>query len=1097
MSTAPNESSRFPESDSSTAQFWTYFHHVDRLVEELEGRVARHGFASVNVNDLMKEFISGEEECRFSGDQIEELAVECLRVWMELAFDAGAPVSVLDALGQLSGIEISSEGLKMLEFECDRLNQSVSSSKATRAKYPEPNSIWGEFSLLGVIGEGAISRVFLARQDSMSDRLVAVKITTRETTESKLLARIQHSGVVPIYSVHEYRGMFGICMPFVGTSTLADLCDHGFHSLARQDVTQDDTVESSRAKKTSALSPSTWTCREIASHLRRRQSIVATWIRESDSTLTKTGNESEGCSPSNPFNDCSAGTTAETRSAENRNGDPQQNLESLERSINSDSNEKWWESNAGFVDEIEGGNYQRFILRVGSQLASALDHVHRCGVVHCDVKPANVLIGWDAQPRLLDFNVSQNRTTTGEQSGYLHQLVGGTPAYMAPEQRDAMVKNETFQPDARVDVFSLGAVLFELLTGVRPPLGSSDRWSELKAILAKPKLSLSKGLQAVLLKALAYKAVDRYQTIDQFGDDLVCLLEDRPLVNVPEPSRVEAFGKWRRRHPRLSSGGSVAMFAASMILFVSFWGWTQHSARQSSRRALAVSQLHDDLPVAASLMSAVTEYDELRSELAVRIQSVHENLELLAQLNGGNSEAVPASYASLAPKLDRLQLLWLSQAKNSGGILSPFYQIDEPARGNQFCREDLRKLTGKLGFDTSNASGSDGLDSDRLNSHELGRFEALFAQGRYMDAIAHAESHPQPFDDYGRLILLAHSLFKTKQYSRASNAYSEAIANEHSFPLAVFYRGVTQLALGDHHQASRDFRTVLKSHPNFVSAKFNLGLALMHLGRTEDAELIFSDVVEMAPDITAAWVSRARLRLQLKKVDDARRDIARALETRPTDCRNLISLSQLLASQNPEKALRFAEQAVDQSPNDLDARQMLAHLLTLAGRDKEAMIHLSHILEMEPEHSLALGGRAVLLARTGKQAEAVEDLGKLIRQKNHDPLLCYQIACGFSLLAGFENAMGPTSLLDICTEDSGDRSTIARRESSGSEDHLSSEDHLRRAMNWYHKAVTADPSIRSVAATDSDLKRLRGSKHFSDFEQMFEDFGFLRERFSE
>ncbi|MCH1494836.1 MAG: hypothetical protein L7U72_06375, partial [Rubripirellula sp.] len=86
MSTAPNESSRFPESDSSTAQFWTYFHHVDRLVEELEGRVARHGFASVNVNDLMKEFISGEEECRFSGDQIEELAVECLRVWMELAF---------------------------------------------------------------------------------------------------------------------------------------------------------------------------------------------------------------------------------------------------------------------------------------------------------------------------------------------------------------------------------------------------------------------------------------------------------------------------------------------------------------------------------------------------------------------------------------------------------------------------------------------------------------------------------------------------------------------------------------------------------------------------------------------------------------------------------------------------------------------------------------------------------------------------------------------------------------------------------------------------------------------------------------------------
>ena len=110
-------------------------------------------------------------------------------------------------------------------------------------------------------------------------------------------------------------------------------------------------------------------------------------------------------------------------------------------------------------------------LWIAIQLAEALNHVHDRGVVHCDVKPGQHSLGWDGLARLLDFNVSQNLIrSSGSLSQQPTQLMGGTPAYMAPEQRAAMMKaGEDFEPTPLMDVFSLGAVLFEMLTGERPP----------------------------------------------------------------------------------------------------------------------------------------------------------------------------------------------------------------------------------------------------------------------------------------------------------------------------------------------------------------------------------------------------------------------------------------------------------------------------------------------------------------------------------------------------------------------------------------------------------------------------------------------------
>jgi serine/threonine protein kinase len=102
---------------------------------------------------------------------------------------------------------------------------------------------------------------------------------------------------------------------------------------------------------------------------------------------------------------------------------------------------------------------------LGARLADALDHAHRRGVLHRDVKPSNILLGLDGRPLLADFNLAAGPRRGGEPA------FGGTLGYMAPEHLDAFNPNDPTPPravDARSDIYSLGVVLFELLTGRRP-----------------------------------------------------------------------------------------------------------------------------------------------------------------------------------------------------------------------------------------------------------------------------------------------------------------------------------------------------------------------------------------------------------------------------------------------------------------------------------------------------------------------------------------------------------------------------------------------------------------------------------------------------
>jgi len=197
------------------------------------------------------------------------------------------------------------------------------------------------------------------------------------------------------------------------------------------------------------------------------------------------------------------------------------------------------------------GPFAIAIARLGMQLAEGLHAAHAEGIVHRDLKPSNVLLAWSGQPMLLDFNLSTDVAIENFR-------VGGTLAYMAPEQIEAL-QHDPFAAaanlDPRADIYSLGVLLFELLTGRLPaqptdvdhlPLDAYQPWLECKSAAA-PRLDntcpIDPRLSSIVLKCLAIRPSDRYAAAAELAADLSALLRPPPAaepVSLPATSTASA-----------------------------------------------------------------------------------------------------------------------------------------------------------------------------------------------------------------------------------------------------------------------------------------------------------------------------------------------------------------------------------------------------------------------------------------------------------------------------------------------------------------------------------------------------------------------------
>lgn len=211
-------------------------------------------------------------------------------------------------------------------------------------------------------------------------------------------------------------------------------------------------------------------------------------------------------------------------------------------------------------------------------VAEAIAYAHSLGVLHLDLKPGNILIDGDGVPHVTDFGLARRLdsalTTDNDE-------VSGTPSYMAPEQTQLHVQKLT----AATDIWELGAILYELLTGA-PPFRAGSAEDTLKLVVQgqvraprrwRPNLPLD--LEAIVLRCLRRDPGERYPSARALADDLGRYLDGRAVQARPL-NAVQRLVRWARREPKLATsvGFAIVVLIVGLVMTSAQWRRAQHNA---------------------------------------------------------------------------------------------------------------------------------------------------------------------------------------------------------------------------------------------------------------------------------------------------------------------------------------------------------------------------------------------------------------------------------------------------------------------------------------------------------------------------------------
>ena len=622
-------------------------------------------------------------------------------------------------------------------------------------------------------------------------------------------------------------------------------------------------------------------------------------------------------------------------------------------------------------------------------------------------------------------------------------LVGsGTVGYLAPERIQPDAAHDSAGPQA--DIYSLGMVLFEMLTGHRPfehsasysvlPLqieAMATERSKAAPSLRNQRSDVSWGLESIVQKCLAPEPVNRYQQAEQLAEDLRRWFDYRPLRYAPELSHVERVRKWTRRHPRLSSVGVVTLCAASLLFAsgVALVTTRQHLAGTQEQLDTVQAQERKRSFEAGTLqaMCLVNTTTGLKEHQAKGMQVCEETLALYDLLSSEKWEE-PPDWLHL-PQEHRERL---AEDTRELFLLLAAVRVQMAPTDPTVLQNALSLLRKAEAIPT--LAPSKALSLDRARYFDL-LGETQQAQSARRQATEIPASSAR--DHYLMATALAR-LGKSEHYASALSALERALVLEPRHYWSWLQRGICHTELGEFVLAAGDFGHCAGLWPDFAWGHFNLGYVQAQSGNQTEAVLSYSNALSCEPNLLAARYNRGLACLELKRYKEALEDLdfvlaqgrsdasllagrgvalvglghtekaEEAFQQAFTQSASLPRAARLqirstygfaMAEKAPAKAHEAFEEIIRQEPNHTQALYGLSMLAMTQGNHPEALRHFNRTLQLNPTFVAARRYRAVLLARNGFFPEAREDINWCLANQPNSGDSYYVAACVVALAA--------------------------------------------------------------------------------------------------